>query len=134
MGIVKVKIDWCDTNYSAASENDDIACVATGKTLADVKENFKEALLFHIEGMQEDQLPLSAELSGDIVFEYHFTARAMLKYSDIFISRKALASASGINEQQLSHYATGFRNAKPSTTQKIAAGIQAISDELSRIS
>ena len=119
MGTIKIKIDWCDSNYAAAPECDEIACIATGRTLTEVKTNLKD-------------LPL--ELVGDIVFECNLTARAILKHSDMFISRKALATASGINEQQLSHYANGYRHAKPATIQRIAAGIQAINEELALLS
>lgn len=134
MGKLKIKIDWCDNNYAAAPESETIACIATGRTLTEVKTNLKEALEFHRDGIIEDHEDLPFELIGDIEFECNLTARAILKHSDLFISRKALATASGINEQQLSHYANGYRHAKPATIRRIAAGIQAISDELSMLS
>ena len=134
MGIIKIKIDWCDSNYAAAPECNEIACIAPGRTLTEVKANLKEALEFHRDGLLEDHEDLPLELVGDIVFDCTLTARAILKHSDMFISRKALATASGINEQQLSHYANGYRHAKPATIQRIAAGIQAISEELAMLS
>jgi predicted RNase H-like HicB family nuclease len=33
-------------------------CVSTGKTLAQVRRNIREAILFHLEGMREDGDPI----------------------------------------------------------------------------
>lgn len=44
-------------NYSAYSP-DLPGCAATGKTLEEVEKNMKEAIGFHIEGMEKDGLPL----------------------------------------------------------------------------
>ena len=33
-------------------------CVATGKTREDVERNIHEAILFHLEGLREDGLPI----------------------------------------------------------------------------
>ena len=38
---------------------------------------------------------------------------------------KAIAKATGINQQQLTHYASGFRVAKPAMKAKILSGIRA---------
>ena len=51
-----------------------------------------------------------------------------------FITRKALSKETGINEQQLSHYANGWRMPKPATQAKIINGIHSIARELSAIS
>jgi len=44
-------------NYSAYSP-DLPGCIATGKTRKAVEKNIKEAISFHIKGLQEDGLPL----------------------------------------------------------------------------
>lgn len=44
-------------NYSAYSP-DVNGCVATGKTLSEVRNNMKSALEFHLRGLKEDGLPL----------------------------------------------------------------------------
>jgi predicted RNase H-like HicB family nuclease len=46
-------------NYSAYAP-DLPGCVATGKTLEEVKRNMKEAIKMHIEGMIEDNEPIPA--------------------------------------------------------------------------
>lgn len=44
-------------NYSAYSP-DIPGCIATGKTRKETENNIKEAIIFHIQGLKEDGLPL----------------------------------------------------------------------------
>lgn len=45
------------SNYSAYSP-DIPGCIATGKTRKEVERNIKEAISFHIEGLEKDGSPL----------------------------------------------------------------------------
>ena len=38
-------------------------CVATGKTIAEVESEIREAIAFHLEGLREDGLPIPAPSS-----------------------------------------------------------------------
>ncbi|MDO9333349.1 MAG: type II toxin-antitoxin system HicB family antitoxin [Dehalococcoidales bacterium] len=44
-------------NYSAYLP-DMPGCIATGRTRKEVENNIREAIIFHIEGLKEDGLPL----------------------------------------------------------------------------
>ena len=48
-----VVIEKADKNYSAYVP-DLPGCVATGATVADVEEEIREAIRFHIDGLKED--------------------------------------------------------------------------------
>ncbi len=54
------------SNYSAWSP-DVLGCVAVGDTLEEVEREMREALAFHLEGLQDDGLPLP-EPSGPGVY------------------------------------------------------------------
>ena len=131
--MVKINIDWMDKNFGAAPADERMACVATGKTLDEVKRNIVDALQFHIEGMIMNGETVPEEYLGDWQPEYHLTARAELRYADAYITRTALARETGINEQQLSHYANGWKIPRPETHRRILAGIEAISKRLAMI-
>ena len=131
---VGIKIDWDRHNYASCTENEDIACIATGKTLDAVKADMLDALKQHIEWMKEDGDIVPEEFAGEWEPEWHLTTRAQLRYSEAFITRKALADATGINIQQLSHYANGWRNPRPDMQRKITDGIRAIRQKLAVIS
>ena len=130
---VIIQVDWVPSNFGAAPANEQVACVATGKTLEEVKTNIMEALRFHLEGMQEDGEVIPEEFLGEWEPEFHLTTRAQLKYCDNYITRKALARETGIAEQQLSHYANGQRHPKPAMQQRISKGIRAICQQLALI-
>ena len=133
MKTVIINIDWVPNNFSAAPANEDIACVATGKTMEEVKRNIVDALGFHIEGLLEDGETVPEEIKGEWIPEFILTTRAQLKYCDLYITRKALAKETGINEQQLSHYANGQRHPRPAMQHKITAGIRSICNRLNGI-
>jgi predicted RNase H-like HicB family nuclease len=52
-----VIIETGERNYSAYVP-DLPGCVATGTTLEDVERNIREAMAFHLEGMQLEGLPI----------------------------------------------------------------------------
>lgn len=130
---VVINVDW-DENYGAAPANEDIAVAVTGKTLDEVKERMEYSLRRHIADMREDGDPVPDEFSGDYELEYHMNIRALLHYTEGIVPRKALARVTGINLQQLSHYATGWRNPKPEMQRRIVEGIREIGRQLIAIS
>ena len=54
-----VVIEQAVGNYSACVP-DLPGCVATGPTVAEVEQEIREAIRFHIEGLEEDGLPVPA--------------------------------------------------------------------------
>lgn len=133
MAKVGILIDWIEHNYGACPENENIACVSTGRTLEEIKRNIVEALEFHIEGMKADGDTIPPEFIGEWEPDFHLTTRAQLRYSEQFITRKALAAETGINEKQLCHYATGLKKPRPAMQKRIADGIHAIGKRLTFI-
>ena len=57
-----IVIERTDNNFSAYVP-DLPGCVATGATVAETEAAIREAIAFHIEGMQEDGLPIPAACS-----------------------------------------------------------------------
>lgn len=133
MNTIDINIDWVDKNFGAAVADERIACVATGKTLDEVQRNIIDALEFHIDGMKQDGETIPPEYLKKWTPTFHLTTRAQLRYADAYITRKALARETGINEQQLSHYANGWKTPRPDTRRRILDGIQAISKRLALI-
>ncbi|MGJ5674390.1 MAG: type II toxin-antitoxin system HicB family antitoxin [Nostochopsis sp.] len=52
-----IVIERADANYSAYVP-DLPGCVATGLTLEEVEEQMREAIVFHLQGLREDGLPI----------------------------------------------------------------------------
>jgi predicted RNase H-like HicB family nuclease len=133
MATIEIIIDWTGRNYCASPKDERIACIATGKTLEEVKQNIREGLEFHFEGMALNGDPIPAEFRSGWTAEYTLTARARLKYSDRYITLKALSDQTGINQQQLSHYVNGWKEPRPATQKRILDGLRAIVANLSMV-
>lgn len=52
-----VVIEKANANYSAYVP-DLPGCIATGASIAEVDQNIREAIRFHIDGLTEDRLPI----------------------------------------------------------------------------
>ena len=57
-----VVIEKAEGNYSAYVP-DLPGCVATGATVAEVEAEIREAIIFHVEGLREDGIPVPAAAS-----------------------------------------------------------------------
>jgi predicted RNase H-like HicB family nuclease len=57
-----IVIEKAESNYSAYSP-DLPGCVATGKTREDAERNMYEAIELHVQGLQEDNLPIPESTS-----------------------------------------------------------------------
>jgi predicted RNase H-like HicB family nuclease len=57
-----IVIEQAEANYSAYVP-DLPGCVATGKTIAEVEEQIREAIAFHLDGLREDGVPVPPPLS-----------------------------------------------------------------------
>lgn len=133
MGKIIINVDYTD-NFAAAPANEEIACVSTGRTLEELQHNMEEALRWHIDCIKEDGEPVPEEFCGEWELEWNLTVRAILHYTEGMVPKSAIAKATGINQQQLTHYASGYRVPRPAMREKIIDGIHSIGLQLTAIS
>lgn len=131
--VVKIKVDWND-NYMACPENEDVAVVVASSSFKNLQKEIEYSIGQHVQGLVEDGITVPEEFLLEHAYEYVFTTRALLHYTERVVSRKALSEETGINLQQLSHYASGWRNPREPMRKKIIDGIHAIGNRLSAIS
>ena len=131
MAPIYINIDWSGKNYCAAPVDKRIAYIATGKTIDDIEKEIVEGLEFHFEGMELHGDPIPEEYRNGWEPVFVLSASAMIKYSDQFLNRRALADVTGINQHQLSHYVSGLKKARPATRERIAEGLRTIVARLS---
>jgi len=134
---IKVFIGWAEKNYSAYTDDFDTLngiIAATGKTLDDVKKEFESALQFHINGCKKDgdELP-EWFVSGQYEIEYNLETSALLHNFDGILTRAALSRATGINQRQIGHYASGIKTPRQAQRKRIIDGIHKISRELASV-
>jgi len=133
---IEVKIGWSGHNYSCVADDAILngIIVVTNKTLEGLKKDFQESLQFHIEGCLQggDVLP-EWLVSGKYELNYILETSALIHSLDGILTRSAISRATGINERQIGHYASGYRTPRPKQREKIIDGIHAISRELATV-
>ena len=102
-----VIVEWTGDNFGASAP-EVAGCVATGKTLSEVKEAYASALDFHLEGVDEGELP-GWITAREFTLGFELTAGALLKHYGGVVTLNAMSRATGINARQLSHYINGHR-------------------------
>lgn len=134
--MMKVDVTWTDDNFGCAW-SDDVAgtVVVTAKTLDKLKADFEESLRMHIEGclMDGDVLP-EYLVNGDYTVEYVLNTAALLRDAEEYTTMAAISRASGINQKQLSHYASGLKHPRPLQVERIKEGLHRIGTQLLALS
>lgn len=130
---VRVDVQWCDKNFGASfGENVPGAVVFTAKSFEELQKVAAETLRFHVEGMLEDGDDVPQWLrDGDYEFTYNYLDVAtLLRACEDYASLAAISRATGINQNQLSHYATGLKRPRPEQRRRIVDGIHHIAARL----
>jgi|GEM_PF-32252 len=122
-----INVDWED-NFAAYS--DLVAVVATHKTLEGLKEAYTFSLSEHLKSMRKDGDEIPEALQGEYELHFSLNTRALLHYTEKYITRAAISRITGINEKQLGHYAQGIRNPRDEQRKKILNGIRNLGREL----
>lgn len=133
---IRVDVQWCEKNFGASfGENVPGAVVFTAESFEALQKAAKETLDFHIEGMLEDGDEVPQWLvDGDYEFEYNYLDVAtLLRACGDYASLAAISKASGINQNQLSHYANGLKTPRPKQRKRIVDGIHHIGARLMAI-
>jgi hypothetical protein len=118
--------------YSVYSDGDDsrldYGIIGEGNTVDEAKVDFA--------GCYED-MRKSYKKQGKIFIEtnfvFEFDTASFLNYFSKTFSLAGLSRITGINQQQLSHYATGRKRPRPVTVHKIESSLQNLSKDLSQV-
>lgn len=125
---IKVEVHWSEKNYCCGYTEEGVGTLfCTNKTLEGLKADFAESLEFHVEGMLEDGDVVPEWLiSKEYEIEYILDVSALLRSVEPYTTMAALSRATGINQKQLSHYASSLKIPRPAQRDKIVAGIHSI--------
>ena len=112
---IRVDVAWCDRNFGASlSENVPGAVVLTADTYEKLLHDVPQWLI-----------------DGDYELEYNLVDVAtVLRAYEPFVSLAAISRATGINQHQLSHYATRKKKPRAEQRKRIVEGIHKIGREL----
>ena len=130
MKTIDVKVYWADKNYCCGWSDDSIgSIVCTHKTLDGVKQAFEESLEFHMEGMEADGDTIPAwYVNKDYTINYTLEVSALLRSMEAFTTMAAISRATGINQKQLSHYASSIKVPRMQQRERIIEGLHRIGE------
>ena len=128
---VTVVVEYADTNLSAYIDGAPV--ITTGRDLAEIKKNMKEAIDVYLESCNELQLEPVEILKGDINLKYKVDTATFINYYSSIFTKAALSRITGINERQLWHYAAGVHKPRKAQIEKIQQGVRILTNELQGI-
>ena len=111
-----VTVEQSENNYSACIEIL-LGCIATGKTLGELKRNMSEAVESHIELSREHGDYIHPDFDGEYQLVFRFDTECLLTHYKGIITNSALERLTGINQRQLQRYASG--KSRPMRPQQI---------------
>jgi predicted RNase H-like HicB family nuclease len=129
MEVLKIVIEKSSDFFDAYADNCE-GIYGAGNTVEEAKQNVMDGLRLFIK-YNKNNLPKL--LQEDYIVEFHFDIPSFLKHYSAIFTKSALQRMTGINQTQLSHYASGFRKPSKKTVNKIDTAIQGLSRELSQV-
>jgi hypothetical protein len=124
MKTIKVIIERSEDAFWAYSENTEVNGV--GDTVEEVKQSVLDCL-----EIQKELGNLKANEEYDIV--YKFDTESLLKHYKGIFTNAAFERLTGINQLQISHYATGLKKPRPAQAKKIETALHKLGSELMAI-
>lgn len=117
-----------DGTYSIYSDAEDLGYLVTGtgETVEEAKKCFADGYTDMKRYYEENGKPFE-----EVEMQYVYDIASFLNYYSNMLSLAGLSRLTGINPQQLSHYATGHRRPSPKTVKKIADAIHAFGRDMS---
>ena len=133
---IRVEVSWCENGFSA-SVADFLpgTFVFTSETFAKLQIDVEEEIDSHIKGMvaNGDKVPWwLAKKKYEFEYKFH-NGKSLLNAYSPYISLAAISRVSGINQNLLSQYAKGQKNASSTQLKRIAEAIQKIGRELTAV-
>ena len=127
---IDVKVSWSGDNYCAGIGSINGVVMVTNKTLEGVKHEFSSALQFHIQASVADGDFIPEHLvNGEYEINYVLETSALLRNVEKYTTIAAISRVTGINQQQLSHYANATSIPRPKQREKIIEGLHRIGKE-----
>lgn len=113
-----------DGTFSAYSEEYPI--FGMGDSVEEAKVEAENGLKLYIENNEE----IPELFSKEYELVYQMDVQSLLEYYKGIFTNAAFERITGINQKQIQHYASGFRNPKTETKHKIENALHKLGQEL----
>lgn len=130
---VVIKAARTDDGYCCACDMMPGWVVAYTGDLDGFKQYVQESVDFWLEGRRENGDDYPKVFDVDYQLVYDFDVATLLDYYRGIFSFAALQEITGINQKQLSHYASGISKPRPKQTEKIKSGLRRLAKDIEMV-
>lgn len=123
---IKVTISRGKDNYGAFAENVEMI-TGEGETVQEAKASILGAIEI-IKTFAPEFIP--EILFGEYEIVWKLDVESLLEYYKGIFNQTGIAKLTGINEKQLSHYASGLKKPRQAQAKKIEAALHRLGNEL----
>ena len=122
-------IESLENNYSAYIEGID-GVVATGSTIAEIKQNLLDAIQDYMDSCRELECVLPEALQGEYQIVFSMDVKSLLTLYQSIFTKSGLERLTGINQKQLWHYANCISVPRRAQALKIEKALHRLGHEL----
>ena len=108
-------------------------CISTGATIADIRNNIKDAVAFHIEGMRMEDLPIPEEFDQEYDLTFKMDIASLFEWFSGILTKSGVSRITGMNQSLISQYVSGIKTPSSKQTKKIERALHNLGQELLEI-
>jgi predicted RNase H-like HicB family nuclease len=129
---ILVVLEKTDGGYSSYLP-DLPGCIATGESLNVVRENIKDAIDFHLEGLRLQELPTPVGFQRDFDLAYKMDVASLFEWFSGILTKSGVSRITGMNQSLISQYVSGIKKPSSKQTKKIERALHHLGQELLEI-
>jgi predicted RNase H-like HicB family nuclease len=127
-----VILEKTDDGYSAFLP-DLPGCISTGMTIAEIKNNIKDAIDFHIEGMRIENMPIPWKFDREFDLSFKMDVASLFEWFSGILTKSGVSRITGMNQSLISQYVSGIKKPSSKQTKKIESALHNLGQELLEI-
>ncbi len=108
-------------------------CISTGRTIAEIKNNIKDAIDFHIEGMRIENLPIPGKFDREFDLSFKMDVASLFEWFSGILTKSGVSRLTGMNQSLISQYVSGSKSPSGKQTKRIERALHNLGQELLEI-
>ena len=125
-------LEKTDDGYSAYLP-DLPGCIATGKTITEIKSNIKDAIDFHIEGMRSENIPVPGKFDREFNLSFKMDVASLFEWFSGILTKSGVSRLTGMNQSLISQYVSGSKSPSARQSKRIEKALHNLGQELLEI-
>ncbi|MCK5693407.1 MAG: type II toxin-antitoxin system HicB family antitoxin, partial [Bacteroidales bacterium] len=94
---IMVVLEKTENGYSAYLP-DLPGCISTGETISDVRNNIKDAVDFHLEGIQIENLPVPDKFAREFDLAFKMDIASLFEWFSGILTKSGVSRLTGMNQ------------------------------------